>query len=161
MHVWNRFQTIFFSMETFMIFLVPLFGRIRLQNETASPATCLESKNGSGKCSTVIFKDCSSFTWSVTAKNGTLQNVFFFKNLSETVGPWRGQKQKLMAPQKLDMSGSKFPWAFSWTVFFPAPCLAVYGQKMKQRSLEHFLETKTPGNGLGRNGRSNRALFGQ
>ena len=70
-----------------MIFLVPLFGRIRLQNETASPATCLESKNGSGKCSTVIFKDCSSFTWSVTAKNGTLQNVFFLKNLSETVGP--------------------------------------------------------------------------
>ena len=65
---------------------------------------------------------------------------FFFKNLSETVGPWRGQKQKLMAPQKLDMSGSKFPWAFSWTVFFSG---AMFG------SIRSENETEVPGTFLG------------
>ena len=144
-----------------MIFLVPLFGRIRLQNETASPATCLESKNGSGKCSTVIFKDCSSFTWSVTAKNGTLQNVFFLQKSFRDCWPMTWAETKIDGTPKTGHVRKQISLSIFLNSFFPAPCLAVYGQKMKQRSLEHFLETKTPGNGLGRNGRSNRALFGQ
>ena len=140
MHVWNRFQTIFFSMETFMIFLVPLFGRIRLQNETASHATCLESKNGSGKCSTVIFKDCSSFTWSVTAKNGTLQNVFFLQKSFRDCWPMTWAETKIDGTPKTGHVRKQISLSIFLNSFFSG---AMFG------SIRSENETEVPGTFLG------------